>query len=224
MPIHGCVQGPSDRRQAIVGTFENAKSQKGPASRHIKVQQGAVLDANKTCANLEGQEKEKGLQSPKLGPVTARRVAVGRSGVFPTVDEQRQAQSGDSTVVRVEPGMGAHSPSQRVTSDDPGTSSQVVARGHQEGSLDVRMLDHATQPAADSLISSAVRIRGSVLELAGRVNGYPARVLIDSGATGNFISDRLITAMELNIEPEDDEEELTLANGSVVRAKGIARF
>ena len=114
------------------------------------MQQGAVLDANKTCVNLEGQLKEKGLQSPILGPVPARRVAVGRSGVFPTVDKQRQAQSGDSTVVRVEPGMGDSSPSQMVSSGDPGISSQVVTRGRQEESLDVRMHDHATQPATDS--------------------------------------------------------------------------
>ena len=120
--------------------------------------------------------------------------------------------------------MGDSSPSQDVSSGEPGTIPQVVTRGPSKESLDVRMHDHATQPATDHQISSAVRIRGSVLELAGRVNGYPARVLIDSGATGNFISDRLITAMELNIEPEDDEEELTLADGSVVRAKGIAHF
>ena len=40
----------------------------------------------------------------------------------------------------------------------------------------------------DAGISSAVRIHGHVLELAGRVQKYPTRVLLDSGSTGNFIS------------------------------------
>ena len=70
MPIHSCVQGESDR-QILVGIIEKPKSQKGPASQHIKVQQGVVLDANKNSVNLEGQFKEKGLQSPILGSVTA---------------------------------------------------------------------------------------------------------------------------------------------------------
>ena len=51
-------------------------------------------------------------------------------------------------------------------------------------------------------ISSAVRIRGSVLELSGWVKERPIRVLIDSGATGNFISDELVTALRLRAMPE----------------------
>ena len=45
--------------------------------------------------------------------------------------------------------------------------------------------------AAESGVSSAVRIHGNVLELAGRVQNYPTRVLLDSGLTGNFISTQL---------------------------------
>ena len=40
----------------------------------------------------------------------------------------------------------------------------------------------------DEEVSSAVRVLGRVLELAGRVQKYPTRVLLDSGSTGNFIS------------------------------------
>ena len=38
-------------------------------------------------------------------------------------------------------------------------------------------------------ISSAVRLRGPVLELAGRVKRKPVKVLLDSGSTGNFMSE-----------------------------------
>ena len=38
-------------------------------------------------------------------------------------------------------------------------------------------------------ISSAVRLCGPVLELAGRVKRKPVKVLLDSGSTGNFMSE-----------------------------------
>ena len=50
-------------------------------------------------------------------------------------------------------------------------------------------------------ISSAVRIRGSVLELAGWIKGHPVKVLIDSGATGNFISDNTVAELEMRTVP-----------------------
>ena len=49
-------------------------------------------------------------------------------------------------------------------------------------------------------------------------------MLIDSGATGNFISDRVVATLELQVEPEDAEEELSLADGSVVKASGYVQF
>ena len=39
-------------------------------------------------------------------------------------------------------------------------------------------------------ISSVVRIRGTVIELAGRVRGRNLCVLIDLGSTGNYLSAR----------------------------------
>ena len=38
-------------------------------------------------------------------------------------------------------------------------------------------------------ISLAVQLCGPVLELAGRVKRRPIKVLLDSGSTGNFISE-----------------------------------
>ena len=73
-------------------------------------------------------------------------------------------------------------------------------------------------------IGFAVRIWGSVLELSGRVKERPIRVLIDSGATGNFISDELVIALRLRVVPEAHFAELTLADGSIVKAAGTVQF
>ena len=53
--------------------------------------------------------------------------------------------------------------------------------------------------ASDEEVSAAVRILGRVLELAGRVQKYPTRVLLDSGSTGNFISTQFVAAAGLAV-------------------------
>ena len=73
-------------------------------------------------------------------------------------------------------------------------------------------------------ISSVVRIQGTVIALAGRVRGRRLRVLIDSGSTGNYLSARCQTALELEVKPEEDFERLTLADGSEVHAQGYVQF
>ena len=49
-------------------------------------------------------------------------------------------------------------------------------------------------------------------------------MLIDSGATGNFISDELVIALRLWAMPKAHYEELTLADGSIVKAVWNSQF
>ena len=63
-----------------------------------------------------------------------------------------------------------------------------------------------------------------MIELSGTVNKNIVKVLIDSGATGNFISEELIIAWGLRVEPEPQYEELTLVDGSIVKAAGRVQF
>ena len=50
------------------------------------------------------------------------------------------------------------------------------------------------------------------------------KVLLDSGATGNFISDAMATALKLKITSDVDFQDLTLADGSKVWASGYVQF
>ena len=77
---------------------------------------------------------------------------------------------------------------------------------------------------ADEDIVSAVRLRGRVLELSSTVQKRPVKMLIDSGATGNFISDAMVTALKLHVQQEEDYHEVTLADGTDVSTAGYVQF
>ena len=73
-------------------------------------------------------------------------------------------------------------------------------------------------------ISSVLRLRGAEVELRARVRGGQLCSLVDSGSTGNYIIDWCLAALNIPVVPEDEHENLTLANGSVVQAQGYAQF
>ena len=58
------------------------------------------------------------------------------------------------------------------------------------------------------------------LELAGRIGKRPVRMLIDSGATGNYISAQECIARRIKIEKEQEGKELTMVDGSRVKTLG----
>ena len=68
---------------------------------------------------------------------------------------------------------------------------------------------------ADEIVL-AVRLCGSMIELSSRVKERPVKVLLDSGAIGNFISDAMATSLKLKIISNVDFQDLTLADGSKV--------
>ena len=138
------------------------------------------------------------------------------------VDREIWEVQDQQNVTRTEPEMGSNDPPSRPVSAAGCSTGPKVAAGEPRAR---NPRDLYTRSAADGDgISSAVRIWGSVLELAGKVKGRPVKVLIDSGATGNFISDHIVTALDLQVVPEAQHEELTLADGSVVKAAGFVQF
>ena len=61
------------------------------------------------------------------------------------------------------------------------------------------------------------------LELAGRIGKRPVRMLINSGATGNYVSAQECVARGIKIEKEKNGKELTMADGSKVKTIGRVR-
>ena len=130
--------------------------------------------------------------------------------------ETRQAQGRD-LVDRAEPEMGDGLPSRSLVVQSGSTGPGVVAgESHSESPRQGGPVDED--------IVSAVRIRGRVLELASTVQKRPVKMLIDSGATGNFISDAMVTALKLQVQEEEDCHEVTLADGTDVSTAGYVQF
>ena len=49
-------------------------------------------------------------------------------------------------------------------------------------------------------------------------------MLIDSGSTGNYLSARCQTVLELEVRPGEEFEQLTLVDGSEVHVQGCVQF
>ena len=50
------------------------------------------------------------------------------------------------------------------------------------------------------------------------------KMLVDSGATGNFVSDAMVTALGLPVREKKDFHELMLADGTVMPTTGYVQF
>ena len=73
-------------------------------------------------------------------------------------------------------------------------------------------------------VSSTERIPSQTIELSGMIHRRPIRVLLDSGSTGNYISDQVARSFNLIVQAEEGTEQLTLADGSKVQAQGYVSF
>ena len=73
-------------------------------------------------------------------------------------------------------------------------------------------------------ISSIVQIHGKALELVGVVRKRLVKVLIYSGSKGNYISASTNTAWAVVPMPNENNEEVTLANVAKVQTEGHVQF
>ena len=118
-------------------------------------------------------------------------------------------------------------------------SEMVSGRPSRDAGVDVENTASPISPAGEPLemspgerptelqragISSVVRLWGAVVELQARVRGGQLCSLVDSGSTGNYISDQCLATLNIPMVPEDEHKNLTLADGSIVQAQGYAQY
>ena len=77
---------------------------------------------------------------------------------------------------------------------------------------------------ADNEIVSVVHLQGCMIELSILVKKRLVKILLDSGATSNFISDVMATALKLQVQEDEDFYEVTLADGTIVPTAGYVQF
>ena len=63
-----------------------------------------------------------------------------------------------------------------------------------------------------------------MIELSSLVKKPQVKMLLDSGATNNFISDAMATALKLQVQEDEEFHELTLADGTIVLTVGHVQF
>ena len=63
-----------------------------------------------------------------------------------------------------------------------------------------------------------------MIKLSKLVEKRPVKMLLDSGATGNFISDAMAIALKLHVQDDECFHELTLADGIVMPTTGYISF
>ena len=74
--------------------------------------------------------------------------------------------------------------------------------------------------ATPTEVSSIARMPLQTIALSSMIHGRPIRALLDSGSTGNYISDHVAQSFNLIVPFEEGTEQLTLADGSKVQAQG----
>jgi predicted aspartyl protease len=62
-----------------------------------------------------------------------------------------------------------------------------------------------------------------LLTYEGQIKGQPMRILIDSGASGNFISRRLAQRLQLATIAKDVPDTIRLADGHTVQSTHVSR-
>ena len=186
---------------------------------------GGVQEQRESTSGGEGTADVKGEKPKKELKISFGKRGKKRSPHAPLTGSLREeAEIGQRTdeILRDTPDLKAVAgDSPRLDSGQPAWQSSAEMTGLPKDSPGEPPIREA---AAETGISSAVRIHGNVLELAGRVRGVSTRVLLDSGSTGNFISTQFLTAVGLPVQPDPEWEEITLADGSKLRTEGRVQF
>lgn len=71
-------------------------------------------------------------------------------------------------------------------------------------------------------LNSSSRLQRRIIELAGRIGKRALRILVNYGSTSNYVSAQECTSRNIRIEKEKVNEELKMADGSVIRIEGGA--
>ena len=107
---------------------------------------------------------------------------------------------------------------------DPLTShsnQSTTTIGHHQDSNDQLHKVEALPSSVPKVISQVTTPSRSLIKLKSTINGIPAIVLVDSGATSQFISSSFVTEHNIKSSPLPKQDFVTLANGSQQAASSI---
>ena len=156
-----------------------------------KEQKGSNLITNGTTPMNDYLIKEKEVECPIL---------VSRLGL--TEPSQRTGESlwkalnPENQVVKVGPEVDVGYPLQSAAY----AQHQAVTLGDSAEGTIIRPIGPVE--ATPTEVSSTERISSQTIELSGMIHRRPIRVLLDSGSTGNYISDQVAQSFNLIVQSE----------------------
>ena len=163
-----------------------------------KIQKGSNLITDGTTQKNDYFIKEKEVKCP---------ISVSRSVITEpsqTTGESYtlwQALNPKEQVEKVGPGVDVGYPLQSATSEQ----QQVATLGDSAEGTTIRPIGPVEATPAE--VSSTERIPSQTLiELLGMIHRRPIRVLLDSGSTGNYISDQVARSFNLIVQAEEGTE------------------
>ena len=182
------------------------------AEKEEKEEKGSNFISDGTTSKDDNLIKDKDVECPNSVSRLGKTEPSSSTG-----ESLRQALNPNPEVVKVGPEVDVGFPLQTTA----GTTQAVALRDSTEGTITRPIGPVEANPAE---ISSTERISSQTIELSGRIHRRPIRVLLDSGSTGNYISDKIAQDFNLIINAEEGSEQLTLADGSKVQARGYVSF
>ena len=117
-----------------------------------------------------------------------------------TCESQRQALKPVNQVVEVETGVDVGYPLRSVVL----VNKQPASPRYSAGRTTTRPQGLVESVPAE--ISSSIRAPSQTIELSNRIHKKPIHVLLDSGLTGNYISDHIAQDFYLIVNEEDGYE------------------
>ena len=170
-----------------------------------KVQKGSNLITDGTMPTNDYLIKEKEVERPILVSWLGLTEPSQNTG-----ESLRQALNPANQVVKVGPEVDVGYPLQSAIY----AQQQAVTLGDSTEGTTIRPI--GLVEVARAKVNSIERIPSQTIELSGMIHKRPIRVLLDSGSTGNYISDHVAHSFNLIVRFEEGTKPLTLADGSKV--------
>lgn len=108
---------------------------------------------------------------------------------------------------------------QPPTSRPPPNTETTPSSPHTSPSRHTQFAPRSESSPSHINLAKALPAR-RLIKLSGTVNSYPAVFLVDSGATGNFVSSSFVNRHSIALEPAHAES-VTLANGHAQESSGV---
>src|ERR1700674_830086 len=111
-----------------------------------------------------------------------------------------------------------------ATEEDEDMAASAVVASHPmvDDKSNIKCVQQPTERAQVNQVTSAQPLSAKLITIQGTINGHKAIVLVDCGASGNFVSEQFVQQYKLSLTNRGrDKQSVTLADGTVKTLAGV---